>query len=317
MNKPHLPWLAPKKYWDMYDAKEIKLSMQKQGPKFGASVGLHASFELRTFFGIPKDGEISRELAVQLKHAYLACVSYIDAQIGRLIKTYQEEGLLDNTLIVLWSDHGYHLGEMGIWGKASNYEIATRVPLIFSTPQQRQADKPITTNALVELIDIYPTLLELANINIPEKLEGKSLVPLFTQPELNIKTAAFSQFPTPALREWGAYPLRKGMRETYFGPLIDKVEQKIATQFSGFDRDLFERYLMGYSMRTSRYRLISWQDIRQPNQSPVFVELYDHQIDPNETINIAHQSPDLVNTLLNQLSKADIDTLDPELMFNH
>lgn len=307
MNKPHLPWIAPKKYWDLYNPEEIRNSTQIQAPKDGASTGLHASFELRTFSNIPNYGEIPEELGIELLHSYLASVSYVDAQIGRIMSAFEDQGILDNTVVIVWSDHGFHLGEMGIWGKASNYEIATRVPLVISTPEMRQKPQaqslgPERTSALVELVDIYPTLAELSGLPVPDILEGHSLVDLLAQPQREWKSAAFSQFPTPALREWGAYPLRPGMRETYFGPLIRDVEEGIKQQFPGqWDRELFEKHLMGYSMRTDRYRFVAWMDTRDMTKEPLFVELFDQESDPGETINIAAQNKRLSAELLVQL----------------
>ncbi len=141
--KPHLNWTAPKKYWDLYDPENIPLATQVDAPQDGAAMGLHASFELRTRAGIPKIGPIDPRQARTLKHAYLACVSYVDAQIGLMIEALEEAGVRDNTIIIVWGDHGWHLGDMGVWGKATNYEIATRVPLMIWTPgmQQRGANR--------------------------------------------------------------------------------------------------------------------------------------------------------------------------------
>lgn len=105
-NKPHLNWVAPKKYWDLYDREKIKLSTQTKAPENGATMGLHPSFELRVRSNIPKKGEIDKELAITLKHAYLACVSYVDTQIGKMITALEQEGLRENTIIIVWSDHG-------------------------------------------------------------------------------------------------------------------------------------------------------------------------------------------------------------------
>lgn len=304
MKKPHLDWLAPKKYWDLYDPAKIKLTSQKDAPVNGATMGLHPSFELRARFGIPKKGPIQKDLAKKLKHAYLASVSYIDAQIGKLINAIDEQGLRDNTIIILWSDHGWHLGEMGIWGKATNYEISTRVPLIIASPNMTKEIKGKRSEALVELVDMYPTLADLANLPLPKHLEGQSFKPLLDNPNKEWKTAAFSQFPSPALREWAANPLSKGMRETYFGPLINEVEQKIKDQQKDkWNRELFENYLMGYAMRTQEHRLIVWKDYRNPEAAPIFIELYDHQNDPNETVNIADKNPELTKKLLQQFNK--------------
>lgn len=267
-------------------------------------MGLHPSFELRARYGIPKKGAIDDELAKTLKHAYLASVSYIDAQIGKMINALEEAGLRENTIIMVWSDHGWHLGEMGIWGKATNYEISARVPLMIWTPDMPKETRGKKTKALVELVDMYPTLCELAGLDKPEHLEGQSFAPLVEDPNKSWKKAAFTQFPTPALREWAANPLSKGMRETYFGPLIEEVEGKIKDQQKdNWDRELFENYLMGYAMRTDRYRFILWRDYRDPKAEPLFFELYDHKTDPNETVNIADDNPELVAELLAQFNK--------------
>ena len=298
---PHLNWVAPKKYWDLFQRDKIPLSTQVEPPRDGAAMGLHASFELRTRAGIPKYGPIDDELARTLKHAYLASVSYVDAQVGLMIDALERSGVRDNTIIVLWSDHGWHLGDMGVWGKATNYEVGTRVPLIVWTPQMQA--RGAKTDALVELIDIYPTLCELAKIPLPGHLEGQSFVPLLDAPNRSWKAAAFSQFPNPALREWAANPLSPAMRETFFGPLIKDVEQRIMNQQGDrWDRDLFEKHLMGYSMRTDRYRLVHWRDYRNKDQPPIYTELYDHLNDPQETVNVAAQNPSIVAKLGRQLS---------------
>ena len=300
--KPHLNWVSPKRYWDLYDEAKLPLTTQPYGPTDGAAMGLHASFELRTRHGIPKEGDIDPEMARTLMHAYLACVSYVDAQIGRMIDALDEAGIRDNTIIVIWSDHGWHLGDMGIWGKATNYEIATRVPLIIWTPDMVDKNRGKSTDALVELVDIYPTLCELSGLSQPSHLEGYSFAPLLKNPQMKWKKAAISQFPNPALREWAANPLSPGMRETYFGPLIKEVEGRIIDQQKDhWDRDLFENHLMGYSMRTDRYRLIAWKDTRHPKDKPLYVELYDHQKDPAETRNVASTNAALVTKLLAQL----------------
>lgn len=294
------PGEAPKKYFDLYDPDDIQLTDVNKPPRRGASMGLHASFELRTRHGIPKSGPLDESLSRKLLHAYYACVSYVDAQIGRVLKILEENRLRDNTIIVVWGDHGWHLGEYGIWGKATNYEIATRVPLIISTPSMPQKGSP--SNSVVELIDIYPTLCDLANIPQPDHLAGKSLVPVLHNPNAIVKGVAMSQFPTPALREWAANPLSPEMRETFFGPLISQVEQKIRKQQgSQWNRELFEKYLMGYTIRDPRYRYIEWRDTRDPNADALYQELYDHQEDPHETVNIAHSQSKEVARLSGKL----------------
>ena len=303
--KPHLNFVAPKKYWDLYDREKIKLSQQSGAPIAGAATGLHASFELRTRHGIPKKGPIGPELAQTLLHGYYACVSYVDAQIGLMLEALEEAGVRDDTVIVVWGDHGWHLGDMGIWGKATNYEIATRVPLIVWTPNMQARGQH--SKALVELVDIYPTLCELTNLAVPEHLAGESFASLLDDPKEEGKEYAVSQFPNPALREWAANPLSPGMRQTFFGPLIEAVEERIKRQQGKlWDRELFENHLMGYSLRTNRHRLVAWLDYRNVHAEPLFLELYDHAKDPKESQNIAKKFPDKTQALLTRLRKTGI-----------
>jgi iduronate 2-sulfatase len=294
--KPHLNFVAPKKYRDLYDPAKLPAGTYTPRPKDGAAMGLHASFELRVRQGIPKTGPIDEVLSRTLFHAYLACASYIDAQVGLTLDALKETGLDRNTIVVFWGDHGWHLGDMGVWGKATNYEIGTRVPVIISTPGMQ---KPGTsTKGIVELLDIFPTLCELANLPKPKQLEGKSIVPLLDDPSTNWDQVALSQYPNPALCEWAANPLSKEMRETFFGPLIEEVEARIIKQMGNkWDRDFFENHLMAYSLRTDRYRYIEWRDHRDPKSAAIFTELYDHENDPTETKNIASQNADTVSRL--------------------
>ena len=301
--RPHLPFTAPKKYFDLYNPADIEPAKQTLPPEDGATVGLHPSFELRTRAEIPNYGPIDDDLSRRLLHAYYACVSYVDAQIGRMVAAIEEKGLRDNTIIIIWGDHGWHLGEHGIWGKATNYEIGTRVPLLIWTPDMNSRGNK--TNALVELVDIYPSLCDLAGLDQPGHLEGKSFAPLLDNPNQSWKPLAISQFPSPALREWAANPLSQGMRETYFGPLIEDVEAKIIKQFGDrWDRDFFENHLMGYTARSATHRLVLWKDHRDRTKAPIFAELYDHRTDPNESKNVAKENPDIVKSLSDQLAES-------------
>ena len=298
---PHLNWCAPTKYWDLYDREEIPMATETNAPNGGAAMGLHASFELRTRAGIPKIGPLGADLSRTLKHAYLASTSYVDAQIGLMVEALEDAGVRDDTIIVVWGDHGWHLGDMGVWGKATNYEIATRVPMMIWTPDMKT--RGAKTNALVELVYIFPTLCDLAGVDKPDHLEGHSFVPLLDNPDQPWKKAAFSQYPNPALREWAANPLSQGMRETWFGPLIKEVENQIMEQQGElWDRELFEKHLMGYTMRTDRYRLVVWRDHRNPKAKPIFVELFDHQSDPQETRNVAAEQAEIVDRLMDQFA---------------
>ncbi len=297
---PHLNWVAPKRYWNLYDRDQIKLTEQVSGPKDGAQIGLHPSFELRVRELIPKIGPMGDDLSRTLLHAYYASVSYVDACIGKMIAALDAAGVRDNTIIVVWGDHGWHLGEMGTWGKATNYEIATRVPLIITTLDMKE--RGAGSKSLVEFVDLYPTLCELAGLPRPDHLAGTSLVPILENPAATVKDSALSQFPSPALREWAANPLSAEMRETFFGPLIEEVEERIiAQQGESWDRELFEKHLMGYSLRTEQHRYIAWLDSRDLSRKPLAEELYDHEADPQETVNVAKANPELTRELLAQL----------------
>jgi len=283
--KPHLPFVAPKKYWDLYDPADIRLTTVRRKPAYAPSIGLHASFELRTRFGVPKYGPIDDELARHLIHGYLACTSYVDAQVGKVLDELERLGLRKKTIIVLWGDHGWHLGEYGIWGKATNYEIATRVPLIVSPAGGRA--EPAVCYRLVELLDIYPTLCEMAGLPVPPHVEGRSFARLVDDPTSPGKPWVLSQFPCPALREWAALPLSAEMRQTWFGPLIRDIEKRLAAESPHYSREFYEKHVMGYALRNNRFRMVLWVNVRDRFGPPLAVELYDHRTDPQETINVA------------------------------
>ncbi len=191
----------------------------------------------------------------ELVHGYYACVSFVDAQIGRVLDTLDRMGLSENTIVIVWGDHGWHLGDHGLWCKHTNFESATHVPMIVRVPGAPSAGQ--TCDALTEYVDIYPSLCELAGIPVPGHVEGSSFAPLINDPRQAWKQAAFSQYP------------RGGS-------------------------------VMGYSMRTSRYRYTQW--IRAGGTLEA-VELYDHQNDSQENHNLAvraeHQ--DLLQKLNQQL----------------
>ncbi|MCK5176042.1 MAG: sulfatase, partial [Planctomycetes bacterium] len=191
--KPHLPFTCPKKYWDMYDRERIKTADNPYLPKNVTQYSATKWGELRSYSDIPEEGPVSDEKAVDLIHGYYACTSFVDAQVGRLLDELDRLGLADNTIIVLWGDHGWKLGEHGLWAKHTNFELDTHVPMIFSAPSIKAAGK--RTSALTEFVDIYPTLCELAGLDLPDHLEGTSVAPLLVDPELPWKTAAFSQYP--------------------------------------------------------------------------------------------------------------------------
>jgi arylsulfatase A-like enzyme len=173
--KPHLPFNAPKKYWDMYKPQEIDLADNPFRPKGAPDAALHNWGELRAYHGIPPKGPLSEELARKLVHGYYACVSYTDAQIGRVVGELDRLGLRENTVVVLWGDHGWNLGEHGLWCKHCNFETSLHSPLIVTGPGIAGGSK---SNALTEYLDIYPSLCELCDLPQPGHLQGRSFVPL-------------------------------------------------------------------------------------------------------------------------------------------
>ncbi|MCU0873030.1 MAG: sulfatase [Pirellulaceae bacterium] len=190
--KPHLPFIAPKKYWDLYHRASLPLATFQQLPQDSPhDLAFYGnSGELRAYSDVPKSGPIPEPLQRELVHGYAACVSYIDAQVGLLMKTLEESGVADNTIICLWGDHGWHLGEHGHWGKLTNYEDAARSPLIIAAPGISGGRR---VTALTEFLDVYPTLCELAGLPRPKHLEGKSLVPILHGDQAAVHEAAITQ----------------------------------------------------------------------------------------------------------------------------
>lgn len=249
--KPHLPFNCPQKYWDMYPAESIKLPANYATPTDVPEPALHDPYELRSYGAVPKEGDpISDELALNLIRGYRACISFMDAQLGRVLNELDTLGLTENTIVIVWSDHGYHLGEHGLFTKMTNFELGTHVPLIVRVPGMKTAGQ--RTRALIELVDIYPTLAEIAGLPLPEHLEGASFKPLLENPEQPWKKAAFSQY------------LRKGRPGLMGkGPLA----------------------FMGRSLRTDRWRYTEWKDA---DDKLVGTELYNHDHDPEENRNLAN-----------------------------
>ncbi|WP_133795697.1 sulfatase [Prosthecobacter fusiformis] len=190
--KPHLPFTCPQKYWDLYPEDSIRMPDNSTPGKDVPAPALHDLYELRSYGGIPAKGDLDQPTALKLIRSYRACVSFMDAQLGRVIAELDRLGLRENTIIVLWGDHGYHLGEQGLFTKMTNFELGTRVPLMVSAPGMKAAGE--RSRALVELVDLYPTLADLAGLPISEKLEGKSFAPLLNTPKRPWKKAAFSEY---------------------------------------------------------------------------------------------------------------------------
>lgn len=241
--RPHLPFVAPKKYWDLYQESDFKLAGNPEPPKDAPKYAATTWGELRAYHGIPKTGPLTDDQARKMIHGYHASISYMDAQVGRLLEAVDRLGLREKTVVVLWGDHGWQLGEHGFWCKHTNYEVATRAPLIVSAPGMKAAGRK--TDALVEFVDIFPSLAERCGLPAPAGVEGTSFVPLLDDPARPWKKGAISQYP-------------RGV------PGQGKV--------------------MGYALRTDRYRLVEW---RAPSGSFVEHELYDLEKDPGENVNLA------------------------------
>ena len=173
--KPHLPFNAPQKYWDLYPEETIELPENRFFPTDVPQQALHNSGELRHYYGVPEKGPVSDEMARKLIQGYYACVSYTDALIGQLLGALEELDLDDNTIVILWGDHGWNLYEHGMWCKHSNYRTSLKAPIILRQPGEKQGYKRME---MVEFVDIYPTLAELCQLSPPGHLEGNSLVPL-------------------------------------------------------------------------------------------------------------------------------------------
>lgn len=167
--KPHLPFVSPKKYWDLHQG--TNRALQGSAPVGAPEVALHDSLELRAYLDVPDEGPFSPELASRLVRGYRACASFVDAQVGRVMQALEESGMAEDTVVVLWGDHGWHFNELGIWAKQTNFEQALRVPLVIRGGGVR----PGEVDSFVELVDLFPTLASLAGLDVPEDLDGRDL----------------------------------------------------------------------------------------------------------------------------------------------
>ncbi len=195
--KPHLPFVAPKKYWDLYEPSAFALPLLKTPPKGAPEFAPSTWGELRNYSDMPKRGPLTDTQTRHLIHGYHAATSYMDAQLGRVLNALDETGLAKNTVVILWGDHGWHLGDHGLWCKHTNYEQAARIPLIVSMlGVTREASRTV---ALAETVDLYPTLCELAGLPIPSGLDGRSLLPTLKDPAADTKGAIFHFYPRQAM----------------------------------------------------------------------------------------------------------------------
>lgn len=191
--KPHLPFCAPKKYWDLYDPAAFPLPALKEPPLGAPAFAPTTWGELRQYSDIPTTGPLDDAKTRHLIHGYHAAVSFMDAQLGRVLDALDANGFAQNTIIVLWGDHGWHLGDHGMWCKHTNYEQAARIPLIIVAPGVAKAGAK--TGALAETVDLYPTLCELAGLPAPTGLDGASVVAALKDPSATTKEAVFHAYP--------------------------------------------------------------------------------------------------------------------------
>ena len=259
--KPHTPFNAPKRYWDLYDRSEIPIPQELSIPDNVPDIALTSA---------RLDPELKEESLREMHHGHLAAISYLDVQVGKVLEKLEELGERDNTIVVFWSDHGLHLGEHGLTRKTTAFELDARVPFMIRTPTQQA---PARSRSLVELLDIYPTLAELCELEAPHRFDGISLVPILQDPAASTKEVAITQTPRPN------YPR---------GELPEN---------------------MGYSMRTDRFRYTEWRDFQ--SQRTIATELYDHENDPRETENLAGKAEH--KTLVQDLSKTLAEHVDPKL----
>lgn len=248
--RPHLPFVAPKRYWDLYDPKTIPMPDPAVTPTDVPAIAMHPSREIRGYGLVPKDRDFTEQEIRHYRHGYYASISFLDSQVGEILDALDESGLAEDTIIVFTSDHGFHIGEHTLWGKTSNFELDARVPLIIAAPDHPKGHGN-TTRALAELLDLFPTLAGLAGIadDLPESLDGVSLQPVVADPSTSVKDAAFTQHQHPfygSAKNWQAW---------------------------------------GYSIRTDQWRYTEWRSIA--DRSVIARELYDHENDPKETRNLA------------------------------
>ncbi len=200
--RPHLPFSAPKKYWDLYDPAMFELATNTEIPAGSPPVAHKRGGEIRNYFPVPDKNDaalIDDELARKLIHGYYASTSFVDTQIGKVLGAVDDKGLAENTIVVLWGDHGFHLGDLGIWTKHTNYEQANRIPLIFAGPGISSGK---STRQLAESVDVYPTLTELAGLPQPEgpqPIDGLSLASVLADSSVRVRDHAFHAYPKKKL----------------------------------------------------------------------------------------------------------------------
>ena len=256
--RPHLPFVAPKKYWDMYDTSKIPYAKFQHKAANDVDMAYHQSNELQSYkdpenieYTINEEDLLSVDKNIQEKliQGYYACTSFVDVQVGKVLDKLKEKGLDKNTVVVIWGDHGWHLGDHSLWNKHSNFEQATRSPMMIYSPNSK---KPIKVNSPTEFVDMFPTLCELAGIPVPENLDGTSLASLVKGQTKSVKKVAVTQ-------------ISRGKK-------------------------------MGYSFRSNQYRYTVWLkdnllSTTKVTPNDIYAEeLFDYKNDPLETVNFANDA---------------------------
>ena len=276
--RPHLGWMAPQSYFDLYDVNNVSLAQHRMPPKDMPRVAFSQNGEMCGMDDVQcEKDENGYELVPESRHAelrraYYAAVSFMDSQLGRVLDALEETGLDQNTAVVFWGDHGYQLGEHGLWCKITNFELATRVPLVMRLPNHTNPGSEST--ALVSLLDIYPTLLDIAGLPPNPSLEGRSFRSLLTDSSSD-----------------------------------DTSSSSFNVSFSQFLRP---NNTMGLSVRTSQYRFTWWGEFNTTSSNPIWsepseLELYDHindsgtDFDAYENINVAEDNPEIVSEMMGLL----------------
>ena len=266
--KPHLPFVAPKKYWDLYKREDITIAPFQEKNSNAVSVAYHNAGELRSYTDMPADIAatpqkdfgltLSADKQKELIHGYYAAISYTDALVGKLLDALDSMDLSKNTIVVLWGDHGWHLGDHNLWCKHSNFEEATHAPLFISAP----GIKNNKTKSFSEHVDVFPTLCDLAGVPIPAQLQGKSLKPVMENATVSVKEYSMSQYPRSS---------------------IDEESDRLGYA---------DANVMGYSIREKQFRYTIWMRNSFRSTMPfnpksvIGDELYDYKADPLEKHNV-------------------------------
>ena len=258
--RPHLPFSVPKSYWDLYERDSLPMPSFEDLPHGAPAVAGKRGGEISNYKPAPADRneKFTDNLKRTLIHGYYASTSFVDTQIGKVLNELDRLRLSDSTIVVLWGDHGFHLGDLGIWTKHTNYEQANRIPILISAPEVTQAGR--STRQPAESVDIFPTVAELAGLpspNGPQPIDGVSLVPALKDPTARVRDHAYH-----------AYPKQK----------------------------------LGRAIRTDRYRLVEWNRIGASPETAEY-ELYDCELDPLETENLALKRPDTVQSMIRILQQ--------------